>query len=209
MPSSQPDVQIAFNSFKTFRIIIQILTILIILIVIAACIVVGIVVATRGISAFEQTSTILIFQSNMKIVLNRSRPSYESDEYYCLSNSSNTQYNVTVTLNQTLCQAFSDSYLTVAISPLSLLPCDESNSSTLLFTFTGEAFFNQNYTGNEIKDALGNFQITITLTDCENTDNTSSGPAFFNFLLSNVTDAELTNLTLADLPFIVITNSST
>jgi len=208
MPRSLPNVQIALDPLKTLRIIIQIVTILIILIVIAACISVGILVGTHEIGPFRQTSTILIVRSNMQIVLNRSRTSYEIFYGYLdLSNSSNTQKTVTDTLNQTLCEAFADSYLTVAISPLSLISWSTYYSPVLQFTFIGEAFFYRNHTGNEIKDALELFEPTITLTN-DTIGDTSSGPATFNRLLSNVTDTEPTNLTLADLPYIVVMNGS-
>jgi hypothetical protein len=163
MPPSLPNVQIALDPLKTLRIIVQILTILIILIVIAACISVGILVGKYGIGQSRKNSTIRIVRSNMQIVLNRSRTPYEiSHGYFYLSNSSNTQKTVTDTLNQTLCEAFADSYLTVAISPLSPISWGTYDSSILLFTFIGEAFFYRNHTGNEIKDALELFEPTIT-----------------------------------------------
>jgi hypothetical protein len=95
MRFSEPSIQIVFNSSEILRISVKIQTLLIILIVITACISVDIIVDTRGITPLTQTSTRLVVQSNMKIVLDRRKIPYEmSHGYYSLSNSTSSQKNL-------------------------------------------------------------------------------------------------------------------
>jgi hypothetical protein len=207
MPFSKPVVLNAFDPATTVRNVIRVSTISSILIIIATCVSVGILVGTGKISAFTQSETILIYQSNMSLVLNRQKTDPINYGYTNPLNNNATLKNFTITLNETLQEAFPDSFLYVVCSPLSTLWAYENCTSIYRYTSAAKAFFKTTHISNDIKDALEVFHPTVITFD--NGSYTISVPTIFNRVLSNVTDTRLTNLTLADLSSLVITNGST
>lgn len=183
----------------------KILTIFLILVIIVVCVLVGIFVGKNRIGDFIET-TLVIEQSNMTIVIDRPRTTIEISGYYIYpSNNISDQENLRNSLNKTLDDTFSKSFLCVITSTLSWIPSNTYYSNITRYVFNTKAFFKLHYTEHEIKDALEYFHPIITLS---NDVRTSSGPGSFNRLLSNVTDTHPTSLTLADLPYITITNGS-
>lgn len=206
MPFSKPVVLNAFDPQTTVHNVIRVSTISSILIIIVTCVSVGILVGTGKIAAFTQSETILIYQSNMSLVLNRDTAT-EPPSWDFISPSSNaSQGNFTGTLNGTMFGAFPNSFLRVAVSTLSVISEYQNFETTYRYTCKVKAFFKHKQISNEIKDALEFFNPSIiTFT---NGSYTVSVPTNFNRVLSNVTDAQLTNLTLADLPYISVANGS-
>lgn len=198
-------VQTAFNPFTTVRNIIRASTLLTILLTIVICITIGVLVGTGKINGFVEDKKILIYESNMSLILEQKRqcPYHTWSYVYPIDNY--TQTNIAIPLNNTLKGAFSNSFLKSVSSNVTYLNM-LSTADITRYNLKAKAFFNQTEPSDNIKDALKPFQPIVDSYDIYGC--TYNGPATVNRVLSNVTDALETNLTPGDLPYVTVTNTT-